>query len=251
MRMCLAICEAFLLLFLFGLTSGCGGGSSTSPSTPMPASVVATIPVGKSPYVVDVNPATNRIYVVNSDDQPPTVSVIDGGTNSVVATVPVGSPCVFKAPSSCNPALACIAVNSQTNKIYIGVQGASVTVIDGATNDAITVGVRVGVGQPCWMAVNTATNQIYVATSGALTVIDGATNNVVTLTVETEPLDIGVDPETNMIYVSGGMDAQGNGNVTVIKGATNEMTTIPIGENNAGPIAVDSVRDKAYIVTAH
>ena len=213
MKMCLAICEAFLLLFLFGLTSGCGGGSSMSPSTPMPASVIATIPVGKSPSLVDVNPATNRIYVLNSNDQPPTVSVIDGGTNSVLATVPVGSACVFNAPSSCNPALACIAVNSQANKIYIGVQGSSVTVIDGTTNDAITVGVRVGVGQPCWMAVNTATNQIYVATSGALTVIDGATNNVVTLTVETEPLEIGVDPVTNMIYVSGGVDAKGNGAV--------------------------------------
>ncbi|HEX8800198.1 MAG TPA: hypothetical protein VF772_16395, partial [Terriglobales bacterium] len=96
MRMCLAICETFLLLFLFGLTSGCGGGSSMSPSTPMPASVIATIPVGKSPTLVDLNPATNRIYVVNSDDQPPTVSVIDGVTNSVIASAPAKHfyPCV-------------------------------------------------------------------------------------------------------------------------------------------------------------
>jgi YVTN family beta-propeller protein len=51
-------------------------------------SVVTTITVGTVPLGVGVNPNTNRIYVSNQYDS--TVSVIDGATNTVIATIPVG-----------------------------------------------------------------------------------------------------------------------------------------------------------------
>ena len=52
-----------------------------------------------------VNPTTNRIYVANETSN--NVSVIDGATNTVVATVTVGV-----APSG-------VAVNPTTNRIYV------------------------------------------------------------------------------------------------------------------------------------
>ena len=50
--------------------------------------VVAAIPVGRGASAVAVNPKTNIIYVTNNRDS--TVSVIDGHTRTVTATIPVG-----------------------------------------------------------------------------------------------------------------------------------------------------------------
>src|ERR1022692_142881 len=129
-----------------------------------------TVPAGNGPWAIAVNTVTNQIYVANSNtvinqeyvpNTSGTVTVIDGATNATT-TVPVGS-----YPGA-------IAVNSVTNKIYVGNRGSnSVTVIDGATNgaDTITVG-----SNPDAIAVNPVTDMIYVANSGSanVTVINGA-----------------------------------------------------------------------------
>src|ERR1022692_270134 len=129
-----------------------------------------TVPAGNGPWAIAVNTVTNQIYVANSNtvinqeyvpNTSGTVTVIDGATNATT-TVPVGS-----YPDA-------IAVNSVTNKIYVGNRGSnSVTVIDGATNgaDTITVG-----SNPDAIAVNPVTDMIYVANSGSanVTVINGA-----------------------------------------------------------------------------
>ena len=47
------------------------------------------VDTGSQPFAVAVNPATNKIYVVNNG--PNTVTVIDGATNTT-RTVTVGPP---------------------------------------------------------------------------------------------------------------------------------------------------------------
>ena len=65
-----------------------------------------------------MNPTTNRVYVCNQDDG--TVSVLDGSTNTVLATVPVGTE-----PDG-------IAVNPTTNRVYVANFGDdTVSVIQG------------------------------------------------------------------------------------------------------------------------
>jgi YVTN family beta-propeller protein len=220
--------------------SGCGGSApSNTQSQPTPASVIATIPGGISPGTVDVNPATNRIYVLNEGDQPATVSVIDGATNAVVASVPVGMEPVA------------LAVNSQTNKVYVANSGdGSVTVIDGATNKTTTVAAD---AQPCYVAVNTVTNKIYMGNAGSsyVTVIDGATNsttNVVSGSISpSRPCSIAVNSVTNKIYA---VNTSGVGlSVTVIDGATNQTTTIPAGLD-LQQIAVNTASNAAYVTGA-
>jgi hypothetical protein len=62
-----AMCILWLTLTFLG---GCGSSSTSSvPSAPIPASVLATIPLGLSSAAVDVNSTTNRIYVANLNDQ--------------------------------------------------------------------------------------------------------------------------------------------------------------------------------------
>ena len=85
--------------------------------------VTATIPVGTQPSGVAANPKTNTIYVPNSFDS--TVSVINGRTNTVTTTIPVGSTAI--------PAGA--AANPKTNTIYVAnFDSNTVSVISGRTN---------------------------------------------------------------------------------------------------------------------
>jgi YVTN family beta-propeller protein len=162
--------------------------------------------------------------------------VIDGATNAVVASVSVGM-----APVA-------LAVNSQTNKVYVANSGdGSVTVINGATNETATVSAD---AQPCYVAVNTVTNKIYVGNGGSsyVTVIDGATNsttNVVSGSLSpARPCSIAVNPVTNKIYAAN-TSAFGL-SVTVIDGATNQTTEIP-ANLDLQQIAVNTTSNKAYV----
>src|SRR5260370_4233661 len=89
--------------------------------------VTATIPVGIYPVAVAVNPVTNKIYVATSRG---TVTVIDGGTNTVCNTCTVAAGTTPYA----------VAVNPATNKIYVANHNNNnVTGIDGTTNATTTV----------------------------------------------------------------------------------------------------------------
>src|SRR5262249_19198572 len=80
-----------------------------------------------------------------------TVTVIDGSTNTVVATVSVGA--------GKNPVT--IAENTETNIVYIVNQaGNSVTLLDGSSNTlSSTVGVD---NSPQTIAIDQTTNMVYV-----------------------------------------------------------------------------------------
>ncbi|HEY6429961.1 MAG TPA: hypothetical protein VIX84_22250, partial [Acidimicrobiales bacterium] len=85
-----------------------------------------------------------------------------------------------------------------------------------AAADTIVVTVPAGI-HPQAVAVNSATDKIYVANggSGSVTVINGATDTVsATLTVGTAPVAVAVNTVTDKIYVANG----GSGSVTVING---------------------------------
>ena len=87
-----------------------------------------------------------------------------------------------------------VAVNPVTNKIYVANRGSrvffciscsnlgSVTIIDGKTNAAITIA-DPNARFPQAVAVNPATNKIYVANEGSsnVTVIDGVNNSIRTV----------------------------------------------------------------------
>ena len=130
--------------------------------------VVSTIPVGSYPSGVDVNSNTNKIYVTNTQGN--SVTVIDGTTNSIVSTIPIGS----SQPGG-------IAVNPVTDKIYVGLGNGTITIIDGATDKIIQM---LSLGKvPAGIGVDTNTNKIYIAASGAsdsVFVIDGRSSNTST-----------------------------------------------------------------------
>ena len=111
-------------------------------------------------------------------------------------------------------------------------------------SQAVVATVPVGTG-PVALAVNSATNQIYVLnqTSNNVTVIDGATNNTTTVPVGPNPVDIAVNSTTNQIYVLN----QTSDDVTVIDGTTNITTTVAVGMRPVH-LVVNPVTNHIYVV---
>src|SRR5262249_10613545 len=125
-----------------------------------------------------------------------------------------------------------------------------VSVIDGDTNGVTTFGTA---SQPVSIAVNLATNRIYVANQGAnsMTVIDGLTNSILTtVSAGIQPAYVAVNPVTNKVYVvDQGSLSQHPGEVSTIGGATNQTVTraFPPGGPLPQAAAVNPVTNKIYV----
>ena len=231
--------------------------------------VIATVPVGSDPLFATINPVTNRIYVTNSCGDDPTclayplhqgtVSVIDGGTNGILASINVGYQ-----PYG-------VAVNPVSNKTYVAnlcgtdsscsSTSGTISVIDGINPNATTIALTM---QPFYVTVNSVTNKIYAVgvclvspcegyNTGRVTVIDGASDTVIdTVSVGFNPQSAVVNPVTNKIYVANycGNDPtcgypRSPGTVTVIDGATDNTTTVPVG--TVPQLDVDTATNKIYV----
>ena len=103
-----ALAAVTLLIIVLGLNIGSRAyAMPTPPLAPQTGgpTVVATVTVGINPNGIGVNPATNRVYVANSNSD--SVSVINGVNNTVVVTVTVGD-----GPAG-------VGVNPTTNRVYV------------------------------------------------------------------------------------------------------------------------------------
>lgn len=186
--------------------------------------VTDVITLGSLPGGIATNPTLNRLYVPNGRASD-TVSVIDGATNQVIGSAGVGS----------NPTEA--AVNTVTNRVYVvNADDSTLSVIDGATNKTTTTvtmpgmgGVSISGGGATSVAVNSATNRVYVTSAilNQVVVVNGVNDSVVTtIAVGGNPKGVAVNPNTNRIYVA---NETGN-SVSVIDGVSNTvLTTVPVG----------------------
>jgi YVTN family beta-propeller protein len=113
------------------------------------------LPDSSVPLALCYNATDNRVYCayISLDRDGDDVMVIDGATNSVLATVSAGY----------NPHALCY--NSQNNKVYCANEASdNVTVIGGATNQVLQT---IGVGRrPRDFTWNPVQNRVYVANYG-------------------------------------------------------------------------------------
>jgi YVTN family beta-propeller protein len=179
---------------------------------------------------VAVSPDGTRAYVTNLFGD--SVSVINTASNSVAATITVGSNSFG------------VAVSPDGTRAYVTNRtGNSVSVINTTTNAVTGSPIPVG-GGPFGVAVSPDGTRAYVTNSDSVSVINTASNTVTaTITVGDGPAGVAVSPDGTRAYVTNfGSDA-----VSVINTASNTVTaTITVGDEPVG-VAVFPDGTRAYV----
>jgi YVTN family beta-propeller protein len=156
--------KVYVLRSFFSVSGGGGVGLTVIDTTTNTR--IAEVPIRRPFASVGgeaVSPDGSKVYGIITD----TVSVVDTATNTVTATITVGSDTFG------------VAVSPDGSKVYVANDNAdTVSVIDTATN-TVTATITVGSG-PFGVAVTPDGSKAYVAISGANTVsvINTATNTV-------------------------------------------------------------------------
>lgn len=214
------------LLFLAGL--GLVLLQTDSEAAHVNPHLVDTIGLG-TPFALAVETDANLIYTANNSGN--TVSLIDGASNHLLATVAVGD-----GPSA-------LAINPVTGFLYVAnYRDFSISVLDRSLKVVAELPIS---PPPQEVAVNPVTNRIYVMAGSKLYVLEGGGNTITAVLPITPPgRALAVNPQTNRIYVGrGGLQ---DSFVDVIDGATNQLiTSIPAGP---GPeaLAVNPVTNRIY-----
>jgi YVTN family beta-propeller protein len=233
----------------------------------------SSIPVGKQPNAIAIDPDIDRIYVVNAGSG--SVSVIDGRSDRVVAT----------APTDTRP--YAIGIDTSLHRAYVtNTFSNKVTVIDGATNEAqqLPVGSKdfvetdtrrhraffisyedpeltmldsdkkihredLGLSHPWGLAVDAQRGIVYVTEIGKDTLVAYHEENSKTDTVSTGsmPDAVAIDGATNRIYVAN----YAADSVTVVDGATMKpVATVPVGTHPQA-LTVDGKRHIILVANTH
>jgi hypothetical protein len=161
-----------------------------------------------APLEITINQTNNTIYVADLVRYAITTTVIDGTDNS------------FENQSD---ATGPIAIDTVTNKVFVGNLEDGLIEIDGPTGFYSTV--ADGSASFSAVAINQATHTVYGAGSD-LTVFDETTAKVSELTVNsTASASLAVDEVTNKVYETGYTTP---GVLDIVDGPTNDVTTLSI-----------------------
>lgn len=179
------------------------------------------------------------VYVANFGSN--TVSVIDGASNQVVATIPVGSQPRWYLNGSFNPSAP---ITPDGTKLYVpNVASGDVSVISTATNSVLTTVPVNSVSSG--LVITPDSSKAYIV--GAIDTVDviSTASNIVTasISVGLVPLTAAITPNGAKVYVQD----QGFGDIAVISTATD--TVITVIRVNAFPGVIAMVPDgtKLYV----
>jgi YVTN family beta-propeller protein len=232
------------------------------------------VKVGDDPLAIAVNSVTGRVYVLNTTSG--TVSVLDGKTDAVIATVNVGKwPYVLAANPAENKVYVsnifsnaitiidgvtnitktvnagsadAIAVDSKRNKVFLlGYEASSLIVLNGSDNSLSRM--PAGAMHLWGIALDETAATLYVTRigNGDVVAIDENSNTFTSIGAGQLPCAVAVNAKTNTVYVAN----YGDDSVTVIDGAKGvAVTTLPVGSRPMA-IAVDSQSNLIYVANMH
>jgi DNA-binding beta-propeller fold protein YncE len=231
------------------------------------ASVESAPTGGQDPIGVVVDQRTQTIYAVNGGSD--TVAVINAATCNASDTRGCDrTPALVNVPGG--PEF--LALNSLTNTIYVAdTNSGDVSVIDGITCDArSTIGcthtpASVSVGSEAFpIAVDQATNSIYVGTGEGVSVINGSSCDSSTvrgcskapalISVDNQPAGLAVDDQNHTVYESGeggtvAVIDTGTCNGTDANGCANTSRLVQVQSDPRGD-AVDPATNTIYVTNA-
>jgi YVTN family beta-propeller protein len=233
--------------------------------------VVATVNVGNLPYVLAVNPVTNKIFVSNTFSNE--ITLIDGATNATTKikagsadsividtkrdrayligwegtslTVLDSKPSIVGKVPMGGMHLWGMALDEAAGKLYVTRAGkAELAIVDETSGNVTNIATA---ATPCAVAMNPATNRIYVVNheDNSVTVIDATQGKVLaTVKVGEKPQGIAIDAKANRIYVA---NVHGD-SVSVIDGAHNAVIKTLRTGHNPYALAVNESTARLYAV---
>jgi DNA-binding beta-propeller fold protein YncE len=185
-----------VLLFLIyrpdGHRTAFGTGSSLS--------VCCSIPSGSRPTSVATNRVTHKTYVAHElpSSQTSMVTIINDLTDSIITTVPIGH----------NSANGSVAVNEQTNRIYVTNYEDSTFTIVGGSCDCVLNTVAAGTNGPRAVAVDETTNRYYIGSGPDHRVVafDGTSDSPICSADMGSASDVTalqVNPNNHRVFITG------------------------------------------------
>lgn len=159
--------------------------------------IVATIPIGPEPNSMVVSPDSNYVYITNSTGNTGIVQVIATATNTITATITLGTGSDYDFPDT-------LAITPDGSTLYVAeFDGTTIWVINTATQQITTT--LNTVGFPQGMAVTPDGTELYVCNAGTVTIIDTATNELsktITLGTKTWAQDVVFTPNGSKAYIT-------------------------------------------------
>jgi len=187
-----------------------------------------TVKVGANPIALAIDRKTNKIYVANTGSG--SISVIDGASDEVVATI----------PGEAHP--YAIAVNDITGTVYVtNTYSDAVTVIDVHTDTAHPL----KVGGADGIAIDSRTNTIFLThyEDPDLRLVDGATGSVRKISVGAHIWGMVFDEDSGSLYLAHTVTAE----IVSVNEKTLAVHTIPVGQIPCA-LAVNPATQRLYAV---
>jgi DNA-binding beta-propeller fold protein YncE/photosystem II stability/assembly factor-like uncharacterized protein len=215
-------------------------------SAPLPQAEVALpavlkelplgVPAGNGyyPEKMAVNPNTHLVYVRNQvgEGDMGRVSVIDGQTHEIIATIDVG---LSGYPTGK------VAVDEVPNRIYVISDDETLSVINGATNEVLTT-----IEEAQDVALDPVGGMVYVASNSSLRVLDGGDYHELhrTRLASSGTVDLlAVNPPADRLYLA----RIGPATFDIISASTLEVTTaIPL-ESPVQDMVVNTLTNRLYV----
>ena len=191
---------------------------------------------------IAVNLRTHRVYATGGDASN-TVTVLDGSTNQIVATIPVGS-----RPQG-------IALDDTAGKVYVPNLGdGTISVIDSAANQVMAT-FQSPLPKLIDVAVDPGLRRLYVVIHpsfigdfSGLEVLDADTGRFISqLALGSSADSIVVNPSTHQIFVSDDVD----GTVTIVDGNSAGVVATVAAGSGAVRLALDAGSGVVYVANPY
>ncbi|MBF6478228.1 protein kinase domain-containing protein [Nocardia cyriacigeorgica] len=269
---------ALAVVAVVGVAVAVTQAESRSGRERMPA-ITSAIEVPAGAHDIALDPAGRKAYVRGNLGGP--VSVIDTGTNTVVATIPVGPETggvavdpgrgtlyvtdrgertVTLIDTGTHRDVATIPVGYDPQSVIVDPDSATIYVIGGSQVSIIDTGTRTVTAtipvdsSTRKAALDPGADTLYVVADQGLMIIDTRSNTVTgsldipTYDDYTSPLDVTVDPATHTVYVTayGGNDSEDR-SLSIIDPKTGALLAAPAADGNALDIAIDPSEHTVYI----
>ena len=194
-------------LFALALQNSGGSGGSVGDSSLViidgkTDSAVGQVPISGLAFLAAVNPVTGLVYAAVCTQfsvcTPAYVYVIDPNTQKVVSQVAIDEPFA-------------IAVNPQTNVVYVTTAQNDLVSINGTTNVVMADTPLSAYALSCSsIAINPGDNLVYLSCAGyasiglgTFTIVDGTNNNILnSFVMKSSPEGVAYDPVDNAVYLA-------------------------------------------------